>query len=278
MENHKKYIYIAIAIFFFLLTGLVLFQQKMISNLNSKVGKIGQAGSGNQVNMDTSKKTIVAAVKKTITENANSVEGIIRSKTENSFVIDAEVADISKLEGQKEENLIKGDSLPKIKKSFTVVVNDQTHFPDIGKIGFKQIPVGVKVRVMCGQSVYISDNLTASEIYILTKLNIPPSEYIKQEKDIAGKITEINEKYLKIEVNWLVYSKDVEPNREKFWENPTVTKEYKVNIDDKTIFQGDRNSLKVNDVVKAFSATPTFSLTEFTATKIEWPVQMTTAE
>ena len=127
----------------------------------------------------------------------------------------------------------------------------------------------MKVSVTSNELIYQSDSLTASEIIIPAASKAPLGDFLNAEKKINGQVKEINDKYLIIEVHWIDYSKVIDPNSIDFNAAPTIIKEYKVLISGNSVFPNNKNDLKVGDNIVVFSNKPTFSVTEFTAIKIE---------
>ncbi|MFA5925981.1 MAG: hypothetical protein WC831_03515 [Parcubacteria group bacterium] len=271
MENRTKFIIvIALGITLVLIGILFAYQQKTITNLKNEVSGI-KKDTLNDQKAALSSPFSVKAVQNTITDNTRKIKGVITAKNENLLDVEAEIVDFSKLPMLKEESLLGSEnSLPKIKKDYKVAVNDKTQYPSME---YENLSVGMKVSVTSDELVYKSDDLTASEIIIPVAVKAPLGDFLKAEKKINGQVKEMNNKYLIVEVHWMDYSKVTDPKNIDFAAAPTIIKEYKIFINSDTVFPNGKNDLKTGDNVTAHSDNPTFSVTEFTATKIEGPIQ-----
>ncbi|MFA6193904.1 MAG: hypothetical protein WC726_03540 [Parcubacteria group bacterium] len=272
MQNKTKYILIAAVVVVVLFAAGMAYQQKTIMDLKSDLAGIsgGSSGSGQKA---LNSPSTVRAVQSTLTSNTKEITGKITAKTDNSLTVEAEVADLSKLSGVPEEKLA-GDTnaLPKTKKTYKVSVNGQTQYPSMK---FQDLSVGDQVIVRTNESVYQADSLTASEILVIGRGNISFAEMVKELKYIVGQVKEASDKYVVVETQQLDVSKiKISDPKEADLQNvPKMTKNYKVFIDSETSFLGSPDAIKVGDVIKAYSAKPVSSVTEFTAVKVENPFQ-----
>lgn len=270
MENKTKYIMIAAVVVVILFAAGMAYQQKTIMGLKSDLAGIsgGNSGSGQKA---LNSPSTVKAVQGTLTSNTKEITGKITAKTDNSLTVEAEVADLSKLSGVPEEKLV-GDTnaLPKTKKVFKVSVNDQTQHPSMK---FQDLSVGDNVIVRTNELVYQADSLTAFEILVVGRENIPFAEIVKELKYIVGQVKEASDKYVVVETQQIDVSKVSDPKNADLQTAAKITKSYKVFIDSKTSFVGSPDAIKVGDVIKAYSDNPVSSVTEFTAVKVENPFQ-----
>jgi len=273
MENKTKYIVIAAVVVVLFAAGMA-YQQKTIMNLNKKISGISDGSLGTGQGAALNNPATVKAVQDTLMKDVKEITGKITAKNGNSLTVDAEVVDFFKLSNTKEENLI-GDkvSLPKIKKTYKVSVSDQTQYPSRS---FQSLSVGDQVVVKTNDLVYQVDSLTASEILVLGKGDISFADQMKEIKYIAGQVKEANDKYLVVEVNQMDTFNVSDPKGADLQTAAKITKSYKVLVDSKTSFAGSLNTLKVGDIIKAYSDKPVSSVVEFTATKIEGPIQLPT--
>lgn len=270
MENKTKHILIAVVVILF--AAAIAYQQKTIMKLNSKLSGISAGSLSAGQNASLNNPSTVKAVQSTLTSSTKEITGKITAKIGNSFTMDVEIVDLSKLASTKEEYLT-GDtaSLPKTKKTYNVSVNDQTQYPSRS---FQDLSVGDQAVIKTNELVYQADILTASEIMIIGKGDIPFAEIMKEMKYIAGQVKETNDKYLVVEVIQMDTSKVSDPKTADPKTVPKITKNYKIFIDSKTSFAGSQDAIKVGNVIKAYSDKPVFPVTEFTATKIEGPIQL----
>jgi hypothetical protein len=270
MENKTKYILTAVIIFVVLLAAAFAYQQKTIMNLKDKIGGGGQGDLGGSQNAALNSPFTVKAVQDTITNNTKQITGIVTAKTDNSLTVEAELVDTSKLAGVREEVLTGNEaSLPKVKKSYQVLVNDQTQYPSMK---FKDMATGIKVLVDTNDLIYRADSIVASKITLLSVANsaVKTSDtFLKEIKDIIGPIKEIGGNYLIVEVSHADYSKIKDIKNIAYNDIPNTVTNYRVSVDEKTQFIGKKlGELKMGDNVQAFSDGPVYNVSEFTAAKI----------
>ena len=273
-ESRTKYVLGAVIVFLVLIGAVVIFQQITISNLKkSQTGEKAVASKSEVINSPFT----VQAVKKNIEDTVKILKGTIISKQGNVLTVDAEIADFSKLSGLTEDQLHQSmDSFPKTKKKYEVSVSDKTQFDSLN---LNELLQGMAVEVMSDDFVYKNDHLTASKITV-QQTNDPGVSFkdsILQTKEIAGQIKELNAKYLIVSVMWTDFNdvdglSKVDPLTVK-----KIAKEYKVFIDSKTQFTDKKLSdLKVRQTIRAYASVPVYSLSEFTANKIDGPIEVTT--
>jgi hypothetical protein len=280
MEIKSKYILIAVIVFIVLFSFVFVYQQKMIANLKSEVTGINIAVKNNP--QDIAPEFMVRAVQNSISDSTKEIRGSAISKTDNSLVVEAIVVDFSKLSGLKESDLKQTDSLPKTKKTFSIKTDANTQFSEVK---LKDIRVGDQVIVFTNEPIFSTNTLTAAKILITSASieknpsNLDLADYIKQDHAIAGPIKEVGDNFFTIEANWIDYSKIDYSQAQKIGNMdpasvPKKTIQYKIFVDDKTFFPSSKFSdLKVGDMVEASSNSPTFSVTQFTATEIKGPLQ-----
>ncbi len=164
-------------------------------------------------------------------------------------------------------------SLPKIKKKYEVLISDKTQLASLRP---EVLLAGATVIVDSDEPVYKSDRINASKITVVAQgEDVPPpgtslEDQIKQAKFIGGIIKEVGDKYLTVGITQIDLSKVKDPQEIVSGKAPMAAKYYKVFFDDKTQFMDKKpNELKVGQFVRASSATPIYSLSEFTATKIQ---------
>lgn len=270
MENKTKYILIALIVFVILLAAAFAYQQKTIVNLKKEISGGSQGDLGGSKTAAINNPYTVKAVQDTIINNTKEIEGIVTAKTDNSLTVEAEIVDTSKLTGVPEEKLISnGDTFPKIKKSYQVVVNDQTQYPSMK---FQDMATGIKVLVDTNDFIYRADSVVASKITLLSVANSSiktSNAMLKEIKAIVGQIKEVGNGYLIVEVYHADYSKVQDIKNTPYSDIPNVTKNYKIFVNEQTQFTSKKlNELKVGDSVQIFSGDPVYNVSEFTAVKI----------
>ncbi|MFA6285572.1 MAG: hypothetical protein WC643_03545 [Parcubacteria group bacterium] len=279
-KSKAKYILIAVIVLVLLIIAGFVYQQKMIVNLKNEVGGIDRPTMRNQTGIASA--STISAVQNSIADSTKELEGTVTAKNDNLLTIEAVIVDFSKLSGLHDSALKQTDSLPNSKKTFSVKIDANTIFSELK---MDDINVGDQVIVFTNNPIYKTDDLTASKVLVTSSsfaknpsdLNL--ADYIKQDKAIAGPIKTAGDNYFVIESNWIDYSKiDYSQAKNIGKMDPAsvskITTQYKVFVDDKTVFTNKKFSeLKVGDMVAATSDKPTFSVVEFTATKIEGPLQ-----
>lgn len=268
MENRTKFILITLVIFLVLI--FVAYQQKMISDLKKEISAVGEKDSKNFESAAANSPFTVSAVQRALIENTKDIQGTLSAVNDETITVEAQIVDLSKLAGIEEAKLTGNvNSFPKIKKNYTVSVDDKTQYPSMG---LRSMKIGIQVLIKTNDLVYQNDNLTASEIFVLSKGDAS-LKYQPEIKYIAGEIKEINNGYLTIEVNQIDRSKVADLANLDLQTAPKTTKSYKVIIDDKTQFvDNGLSELKIDDLIEAYSSDAVGRTSEFKATKIKGPI------
>jgi hypothetical protein len=161
MGNKTKYVLIVIVLI--LVIAVFAYQQKTIMGLNSKVDNLDGANMKNH--QSVAKDPFLAeAVQKIIKENTKELKGSLISKDQGSIVIEADVVDFPKLSGLSDATLKQTDSLPTIKKKFTIAINADTEMP----LKLEDTRIGSMVHVFTDNLVYGDGQLTAKKFWVLS--------------------------------------------------------------------------------------------------------------
>jgi len=271
MENKIKYT--AIVLVAVLVIAVFVYQQKKLGDLSGKVNNMDSAEIKNQQNDAADSHFFAEAIQKNIADNTNELQGTLVSKIQGSITVEASVVDLSKLSGLPDDALQNQDSLPKKNQQFVVKVNDNTEMP----IKLNGIKIGSNVDVFTGNSIYGGGELIASKVWVLPSSSANTSsasdaDFLNNALYIGGVIKEMGSNYYVVEVQWVNAPKPGDSQNIDPATAPKTFKTYKVLIDDKTVFvNNNKNALKVGDDIDAYAGKPTFTLSEFTATKIEGP-------
>jgi len=272
MENKTKKIFFVV--FAILIIGAFAYQQIVIGRLNKTIKEIGEVSgiTGKNDNLGEN-KFMERAVKNTVETETKDFTGVVVSKEAGSLGVEGNVVSLSKILDLSADELEKSAELPKEKKKFIVNVNEKTEMP----VKFEMIKIGDNVHIFSEKSIYEANFITASKVWVLSdskSADIAANNFFETVKYIGGPIKEIASNYYVIDVQWVDYPKDGSASNLDLAMAPKIAKTYKVLISDKTVFsKNSRNDLKVGDDVNAYSDSPVFSLAQFTATKIEGPIQ-----
>lgn len=276
IENKKpKIVTVAlIALAVIVVAFLFVYQQKRISDLGSQISSLSKKNSSGTQNASSKNPFLLEAVRKDISSNTKDLTGILMAKNQDSITIQADIVDLSGLANIPADNLQQSkDSWPKAKKQFIVKYNSKTEMPTI----LQYITIGSTVHVLTDESIYSGAELTATKIYVTKDLGsdgITRENFFQKISKINGKITEIGGNYGIVSVAWLDLSKIKEGEKIDPETAPKINKSYKVVVDKNTVFaEKGWDSFKAGDFVIAYSASPVFSVLEFTATRIEGPIQ-----
>jgi len=182
-SNFNKILTIFLAIIIFGSGGMFYFQQKSINELKNKIYRKNKASAniaplpdinttpppsiaGNTETNGTStpKASAAEALKKSYLENPATLFGIIKSVSDDSFVVEARVIDLDRLEGF---DFSKKEPLPSILRDYKIMTNESTAYQ---AIKFSDLKAGDGVVITPKESYY-KDNGNNPVIAISVALN-----------------------------------------------------------------------------------------------------------